>query len=154
MLVALFELEQAARSSQTGPYLCPKGTLIREAGRRCCEQRFKELDAHLQVDKPADVRCPAFQQMNELLNQGLVKQRQRKGLCPSGDVFELQELGRTHVRSGRGKEDCAALATLLTTGRGRAGLSAPAVAAKRLRGWPAALLLRIGSRVAGVRSRL
>ena len=70
---------------------------------------------------------------------------------------ELQAIGRAHVRSGKGKDDCAALATLLTTGRSRAGFNAPAVAARRLRAWPAALLLRIGhgigDRVAGVRGR-
>jgi hypothetical protein len=59
-------------------------------------------------------------------------------------LAELQQIGRAHVLTGNGRDDCAALAKLLTTGRGRAGLSAPAVAAQRLRAWPAALLLRIG----------
>ena len=69
---------------------------------------------------------------------------------------EMQAIGRAHVQSGKGQQDCAALATLLTTGRGRPGIGAP-VAARRLRAWPAALLLRIGNgignRIAGVRGR-
>ena len=71
---------------------------------------------------------------------------------------ELQEIGRGFVVSGKGKEDCAALARLLTTGRGRPARGVPgtpaASAVKRLRSWPASLLLKLGSRVRGPYSRL
>lgn len=66
---------------------------------------------------------------------------------------ELQAIGRAHVQSGKGKEDCTALATLLTTGRGRSGVGAPTTTARRLRAWPAALLMRIGNGIAARRAR-
>ena len=76
------------------------------------------------------------------------------------DKLELyQEIGRNYVQAenSRGKDDCEALGTLLTTGRGRSGVPVPRVSAGRLRSWPSALLLRIGhgigNRVAGVRGR-
>ena len=63
-------------------------------------------------------------------------------------LAELQAIGRDFVQSGKGKDDCAALATLLTTGRGRQVIASPGVGAAtrsaRLRAWPAAMLLRLG----------
>ena len=61
---------------------------------------------------------------------------------------ELQELGTQHVVSGRGKDDCAALAQLLTTGRGRAATPPPGAKLK-IGSRVAAALLKIGSRVRG-----
>ena len=67
---------------------------------------------------------------------------------------ELQDIGRSFVFSGKGKEDCSALAQLLNTGRGRPA-PAPGVPTSRgLRGWPAQLLFKLGSRVRGRHSRL
>ena len=73
---------------------------------------------------------------------------------------ELQGIGKAHVVSGGGKQDCAALAQLLTTGRGRpqvapsSGVPTSSVVRKGLRSWPASLLLKLGSRVRGRYSRL
>lgn len=64
---------------------------------------------------------------------------------------KFQQIGREHVTCGRGKEDCVALARLLT---GRSPPLPPATRLRPPRSWPGALLMRLGSRVASVRSRL
>ena len=71
-------------------------------------------------------------------------------------LSEMQTIGRQHVVAGKGKEDCAALAQLLTTGRGRPSAPPTGSGGTRLKigSRVAAALLKIGSRVAGVRSRL
>ena len=99
MLVALLEHEEAAaRQGKPPPSLCPKGTLIEQAGKlmsTCSMQTFKSLQAHLMAsDAAGGAHCASLSQMRYLTNQGLVKERARKGACPSGVVYELREPGR------------------------------------------------------------
>ena len=59
--------------------LVTKGQLIEAAEKLCTEQRFKPLDAHVRAKgEEGGARCPAFHQMAELMNDGLVKYRARK----------------------------------------------------------------------------
>ena len=85
MLVALLEHEE--REAEQG-VLVTKGQLIEAAEKLCTEQRFKPLDAHVRAKgEEGGARCPAFQQMAELMNDGLVKYRARKHACASGDAY-------------------------------------------------------------------
>jgi len=88
ILVALLQHSDAHPSAT--PPLYPKGQLI-DAADRLCEQRFHSLDSHL--NSPG-LRCASFQQLITLSTLGLVKERKRKGVCPSGIVYELLPPGR------------------------------------------------------------
>ena len=106
MLVALLEHEEAAaRQGKPSPWRCPKGTLIEQAGKlmsSCSMQTFKSLQTHLMAtDAAGGARCASLQQMQYLKLQGLVKQRAKKGACPSGVVYELTERGRLRALSLR-----------------------------------------------------
>ena len=106
MLVALLEHEEAAaRQGKPSPGRCPKGALIEQAGKlmsSCSMQTFKSLQTHLMAsDAAGGARCASLQQMQYLKLQGLVKQRAKKGACPSGVVYELTERGRLRALSLR-----------------------------------------------------
>lgn len=102
LLVALLEHEEGSES------LCTKEQLLMLAAKRC-EQSFRPFDEHLLAkESGTPMRCAAYQQMNSLLTEALVTERQRKKQCRSGVVFELTEAGRARANRLRAHgEGCA-----------------------------------------------
>ena len=93
---------------ESGEPLCPKEQLLLLAARRC-EQSFRPFEEHLLAKQAGTpMRCAAYQQMNTLLTEALVTERQRKKLCQSGVVFELTAAGRERASQLRTQgEGCA-----------------------------------------------